>query len=556
MNFAFVSTRSLFLCVLLLGMFVASPYGQTGPPEKKPEAYLRFDPQMKTGARSYYIAVYMKMPLLGDITKVRASLRAGPKLISTTVEASPMGKDFDFRIILNLSEEDIFKQLPNYKVLVDAYPSTGGVKDAEIKVTLDVNVALTSNPTCREKIALQITRASETSDSQARFSAIEQFLRGSDIKQLTRASVTKDPEPPQPRTVSLVSQPFKNDNAPMMFVCFEFNEAAPPGEYTLELGFNAPAHPELQHGVFSFNTSGPNLPNPTADTRDLEDFLDLGLTLTSSVENVVQDNTTRRVRTTRGASDFFFAPILNLRKVGTLSSGGGIVQVFTPFYIDSKVATGKITENTLALNRIDLGSTYEFRHYLNTHSYPDLMRHALSFKHSSDRDFKQDEVKFTYEFRPILGMVNQPLGSAPDILRGEPVKNQNDKFGLEIVPIVGVELGNTYRVRDPKKFEGVSRNLRRLYFGGNMNLELTKYLRLSATDLYYVRGEVPQDRAKNYFMGSIEAPLGRIGTLRAAHALFFSFERGEQPPFTSPSVNVLKFGYRIRARGILIDTTR
>ncbi|HEY0727908.1 MAG TPA: hypothetical protein VGD38_07570, partial [Pyrinomonadaceae bacterium] len=127
-----------------------------------------------------------------------------------------------------------------------------------------------------------------------------------------------------------------------------------------------------------------------------------------------------------------------------------------------------------------------------------------------------------------------------------------DKFGYEIVPIVGVELGRTYRVRDPKQFAGTSRNVRRFYFGASMTFDLTRFVELSLADLFYVRGENPKDRTENYFAGSIEVPLGQIGDLNAAHALFLSFERGEQAPFTNPSVNILKFGYRIRARGFLI----
>ena len=84
-----------------------------------------------------------------------------------------------------------------------------------------------------------------------------------------------------------------------------------------------------------------------------------------------------------------------------------------------------------------------------------------------------------------------------------------------------------------------------------MTFELTKYIKLSLKDLFYVRGENPKDRTENYFVGSVEAPLDILGNSRAAHALFFSFERGEQPPFSNPSANVLKVGYRIRARRLI-----
>ena len=132
------------------------------------------------------------------------------------------------------------------------------------------------------------------------------------------------------------------------------------------------------------------------------------------------------------------------------------------------------------------------------------------------------------------------------------MEDEDDQFGLEIIPIVGVEVGRTYRVRDPQEFEGVSRNLRRFYFGADMAFDLTRFVRLEFTDRFYVNGENPDDRTRNYFLGTLELPLSKINTsrVRAAHALFMSFERGDEPPFTNPSVNVLKFGYRIRSRGI------
>jgi hypothetical protein len=132
------------------------------------------------------------------------------------------------------------------------------------------------------------------------------------------------------------------------------------------------------------------------------------------------------------------------------------------------------------------------------------------------------------------------------------VPNTEDRFGLEIIPIVGFELGRVYRVRDPKDFEGISRNLRRFYFGADMVFDFTRFVRLELSDRYFVNGEDPNNRTRNYFLGALELPLSEIETsrVRAHHALFLSFERGDLPPFANPGVNVFKFGYRIRSRGI------
>lgn len=552
MTIALLSRTTLVrLLVLLSLLFVslAPVYCQAGDPE----AYLRFE-EPSAGVRHYYVAVYMKTALTGGMDEIKTSLRdvgGKKKLLSTTVESPPVGDNSTFIMRVALSESDVFKQHNDFKVLVDSYPTAQGIEDYEIGVKLDVKVEVVTSARCFQRNSILVTQVSTTQYGQTRFNQVSTFLGQANAAQQISATVTKDPKSPQPRTVS----PLTNSHNPKsLSSCIDFTEAPPPGEYTFKLSFNNASPPELQFPPLEGGGTGPDIPNPTAEKRDVEDFFDLGLSLTSSVEDQEQPNgTTKRIRTTRGTTDLFLAPILNLRKVGTLPKGGGTVQVFTPFYIDSRVSTGKITKDTLSLNRVELGSTYEFRHYLNTNAYPDLMRHALSFKHNSDRDFKQDEFTFTYEFQPIFGAINQPLGSAPDILHDEIVPNEKDKFGLQIVPILGVEIGRTYRVRNPSDFAGVSRNVRRFYFGADLTFDLTKYVQLSVKDLFYIRGENPLDRKENYFVASIEAPLSRIGNLRAAHALFFSFEKGEEAPFSNPAVNVLKFGYRIRERGLLFN---
>ncbi len=545
----------------------APPTAPSAVREQAPKAFLRFKPGPP---RSYYVEVYMMTPLDGgDLSKVRASLRdrgQPKKLISTDVQPSsvtmPTGVVTNFIIPAPLPETEILQNFANYEVFVDAYPSAGVNKDPEIKVAMDVDVFVDVNPgnrngACPRRVSLTAVQVSDTPEGAARFHAVNNFLSSPNVAQTLTANVTDENGATKPRTVKPLPTPTHSDPAAPkdLTVCLDFSPPPPPGKYKLSLTFNPPAEPELMRaGLEKGGLFGPNVPDASAEKRDSKDFLDLGLSLTSSVADEEQpDKTTKRVRTTRGIADLFFAPLLNYRTVGAVGDKGGWVQVITPFFIDAKVSTGKITKDTLALNRVNLGLDYEFRHYLNTRAYPNLLRHAFNFKHTSDRDFKQDEAKLVYEFQSIFGALNRPLGSALNILGDEVVPDEGDKFGLEIVPTVGVELGRTYRVRDPKEFEGVSRNVRRFYFGGTMNFELTQYVRLSVNDLFYVRGETPNDRFKNYFMGSVEAPLGRLGKserFRSAHSLFFSFERGEQPPFSDPAVNILKFGYRIRARGL------
>jgi hypothetical protein len=520
-----------------------------------PEAFLRIE-----AGPVFYVEVYMHQALAAgqDISTIRASLRdtVHTKLISTTVSTSSEGNS-NFRIVIPESEAAIVEHLQDYVVLVDAYPAAGGNVDAQLSVGLEVSWKLETNPDCRtqENLQVNVIRDSDHTYAINRMEEIVRELSKPNAKSFISAQVKQNGnvENRTVRSFGPVTPPARGFSGKIeSHACISFAETPPAGESELQVHFIAPMPLELRSAQTAPLTSASS-PDATSEQRDSKDFFDLGLTLTSSVANETQeDETVRRERTTRGALDLWYAPVLNKRTVGARGLGGW-VQEWTPFYLDAKVATGKITADTLALNTINLGSLYEFRQYLNTHAYPDLFRHALTFKHTSDRDFKQDEFKFTYEFQPIWGRINRPIGSAPNLLRDEIVENDKDRFGLEIIPIVGVELGRTYRVRDPKEFEDVSRNLRRFYFGADMAFDFTKFVRLELSDRYYVNGEDPDNHTRNYFLGSLELPLAKINTsrVRAHHALFLSFERGDQPPFANPGVNVLKFGYRIRSRGIL-----
>jgi hypothetical protein len=524
--------------------------------QNDPEAYLQAETSTPT---IFYVEVYMHQPLAAgqDISAIRASLRdtVHTKLISTTVSTSSEGNS-NFRIVIPESEAAIVEHLQDYVVLVDAYPTAGGNVDAQLPVSLEVSWKLETNSDCltQENLQVNVIRDSDHPYAIKRMKEIVTELSKPNAKSFISAQVKQNGnvENRTVRSFGPVTPPARGFSKKIeSHACISFAETPPAGESEIQVHFNTPVPLELRSTQTAPLTSASS-PDATSAERGTTDFLDLGLTLTSSVANETQeDETVRRERTTRGALDLWFAPVLNKRTVGARELGGW-VQEWTPFYIDAKVATGKITADTLALNTINLGSLYEFRHYLNTEAYPDLLRHALTFKHTSDRDFKQDEFKFTYEFQPIFGRINRPIGSAPNLLRGEIVENDKDRFGLEIIPIVGIELGRTYRVRDPKEFEDVSRNLRRFYFGADMAFDFTKFVRLELSDRYYVNGEDPDNRTRNYFLGSLELPLAKIDTsrVRAHHALFLSFERGDQPPFANPGVNVLKFGYRIRSRGI------
>jgi hypothetical protein len=175
--------------------------------------------------------------------------------------------------------------------------------------------------------------------------------------------------------------------------------------------------------------------------------------------------------------------------------------------------------------------------------------------HASDRDFKQREFKGTFEFHPIFGPLNHPFdpGNARISDRSlcpgckPPFKLIPVRYGYEFMPVIGAEIGRTYYRRRPAEALKPSDTVKRLYFGIDTTIYPTTKISLTAVERFYIRGESPDDRYHNYFLGEFNYHIGRLAAGRVAQGVFFSWERGGQPPFDDPEVNVLKFGYRISA---------
>jgi hypothetical protein len=324
------------------------------------------------------------------------------------------------------------------------------------------------------------------------------------------------------------------------------------------------------------------------DKRKIENNLDLGLSFNSAVAT---DSTTKiRSRSSNGILDVRLAPWLDdirddLRKAT-------IIQ-WNPIYLNANVATGKITKSTLSLNRVILGTDLDFHFVPKRKSVQDpdsgeqipdkqpykklrdakkakcdklpdratcgedidkqkvftnYYRLTISGKHSSDRDFKQKEITAESSFEPIWGFLNKPrndrwfYGKIPDTVTGERGKKY-PVLGWEIYPTFGFQFGKTYSRRDPASVVKESDLIKRLNVGITMNFDITSHLNLSIVDTFYSRYELKPSHNRNYLITQMFAPLGNIG--RASNGVFFSFEKGDAPPFTS-TVNVLKFGYRIQ----------
>ena len=102
-----------------------------------------------------------------------------------------------------------------------------------------------------------------------------------------------------------------------------------------------------------------------------------------------------------------FRPLLTTYKAQPVTSG--TFSIFTPFYIDAKVSTGRITTDTSSLNRVVFGAQEELRYYQNNHDFPTYYRFVFQANHAADRDFKQREFDGTFKFYPVFAALNHPF---------------------------------------------------------------------------------------------------------------------------------------------------
>ena len=363
-----------------------------------------------------------------------------------------------------------------------------------------------------------------------------------------------------------------------MYLCLKTKDRLPVGAFKATVEFHGADRPaEFGPTVVEKALAGRYITSGTKSSadkdpgeRELEQNLDLGVTFTSSVAN--KDNpatatapaTTTRERTSRGVWDVRFAPSLNALSPETVPNKW--LWFWTPVYLNANVATGKINEDTLSLNRVLIGTELEARKNIEKRYdkkdpatgqpvidpvtglhqerivYPRTDRVIFGLTHASDRDFKQKEFTGKVEYKPIFWKLNTPINLNYVVRNGE---KRPGTFGFVFLPTVGFEIGRTYSRRNPAEAVKASDTVRRFYAGVEMNLDVTRHLTFTVLDTFYVRGETPDDRARNYFKGGVEAPLGAVFN-RAVHSLFVSWERGDLAPFATPAVNAFKVGYRIQ----------
>jgi hypothetical protein len=498
-------------------------------------------------------------------SQVLVSVYQKGSLIQTTIGPPDIyGSDFTISIL----DPQVLKDgLGSLQVAVHQYPvakdKTSGFMAG---VATEVVSSLTlNNGNCFEGFPLEVSLDPAVADSAygvQRLNKLLKYVKGHAPAVLVQAHTWDDTKPwtLRPQFVS-----FGVPDTDKRFVpCYTLAKDPPTGTFDIRFDYPPDAlielrHPFLKTGVVNAGhiVSPGSLDTGEVGKRAVEQNLDVAVQFGSSVSDKTEKDAAGmdvpvRKRESRGTLDLRLAPWLNVLDLP--GPGSRTFKFLTPFLIDARVSTGKVNKDTLSLNRVWFGPQFEIRHYTDPQTYPTYQRYIFSFTNASDRDFKQAEWKVSFEFQPVFSALNRPLSfrskNFDPKLDPDPNRAQDDipvklGLGVQVLPVVGFEAGKTWRNKHPFAAIAQTTFVRRFYFGGTINLDLTSFVQVSVKDFFYVRGETPGDRGRHYFLGSVTVPFPSF-TRNSSSSAFFSFERGGQPPFASPDVNSVKLGYRVQ----------
>ena len=540
--------RTLMPFVIIMLTATEALARQTGA---DPKAFLR------AGTDGYYVALVLDPPAVPGTApeKVSAAVYRNGRAVSRVVGP---GDAHGAAFTMPLGDLKAFGgDGRGLVVAVSSYPAQdlATVGAFVVPVALEVQASVNAiNPNCdASSLALQVSsnvNRDPTPYEAERLRIIAGFMRDHPPSGETELRTEHGTRRQTLRFGSAFQLPM------LITKCFTLEPGPAPGSYDLKLQFAQDAPVELQPFLLKTGLVTPAHKNAPLSIdagqvgkRSIEENLDLGVQFGSSVAT----NAGVSTRSNKGSLDLRFAPLLNLLPVP--EPGSKTLWFLTPFLLDMRISTGDETKETLSQNRIVFGGDVELRHYTNPSTFPTFQRLIMSVRNASDRDFKQAEVKAVGELQLVFSMLNRPLAwqeeteaSQLDPTR-EPKRIPNALgLGWQVIPIVGGELGHTWRDELPIAAVEKTNGVYRAYFGGTVALDLTRYATLSFRDILYIRGESDTDRAHNYFLAKAEMPINGFSAT-VAQAIFFSFERGGQPPFSTPDANALKLGYRLLWNG-------
>jgi hypothetical protein len=570
-----VRLRHRLFCLLIALWAPLMAYGQQGP-----TAALRIEAE-GTGLQKYYFEVVLPTPYKAD-EALEVNLYTdgnGKKLPITPYRRDEISARPELARRFRLYLAEPAERSAAYALTVQYTDADGKAQNRAItSLASDFEIeTTTTDPNCLSQLSLNI--AFTTSDipyRRERVTRIHEWL-----SRRSAAGFAVKTEPILSRGVldkrvdGITVQPAEVDKARSgggLSVCMQIDSGLPFDTFDASIMANDKPPFEFIKPLYARELSARTRVIPARaeiDTREvsarpLERNLDLGVAFTSKVLDVKKpDNQSLRERQNVGTLDVLLAPFLNNKRgrisfaelaAKTPESRYDLVTFWTPLLVDAKVSTTPITQETLSLNRVVVGTEREWRWYGRS-KFDNTFRLLGRASNASDRDFKRAEVKGSIEFIPLIGALNHALIDRSDFVRMEldPAHRLREipaKLGWEVRPLVGAEFGRTYVRGRPAEFlTTLPRvNLRRAYFGLDLLLNI-KAMTLTMSDLFYIRGESETERKQNYFLGQFDVPLSGISNEHVSQSIFLSFQRGKLPPFNKVGVNAFKIGYRIRSLG-------
>jgi hypothetical protein len=216
---------------------------------------------------------------------------------------------------------------------------------------------------------------------------------------------------------------------------------------------------------------------------------------------------------------------------------------WTPAQFDATISEGQLLGKNLTTNTMRLFTQAQFvknitpRESDGTRDASDFIALNLEGGAAADRDLRVIDYTGAADFQWEPGYLNQTFGRSD--------ADETPAILFTLSP-VGVELGGRQVRRDPF-FEGADAFIRRYRFGVRAELQLPPFAQFTVENRFWVRGEVDENRFRNYFKTSLNLFPRRLNENVSA-GIFLSYEAGSLPPFSTPAVATFKVGFRVRGK--------
>jgi hypothetical protein len=235
-------------------------------------------------------------------------------------------------------------------------------------------------------------------------------------------------------------------------------------------------------------------------------------------------------RETKGSADLRLAA-----PTRTFADSGRAFSTWTPVEYDAQVSTGKLNGDSLSTNTMRVFTQVQRVYAVDRRQGIDFFRLVGEGGAAADRDLRIIEYTGRGDFRYNPAFLNRVLDRNPTPELGNRIK-------VELTPF-GFEFGRRQVRRDPIFI--ADDFVRRFRFAAKMDLEFPPYVLFQIENRSWWRGEVNENRFKNYFTTALTLTPSNAN---ASAGIYLSYERGSLPPFTTQRVSAFKVGVRFRRK--------